>query len=170
MNNIAISSMPINLSISFSSAVEKLSESTKKELQMLGFDISTIKTEAQGQALLKTVKEQKTQNAQQASLTQKDAESDSRLRDVLMGLLAELGELVSELESIVELFEKLLEKIKKLMKEAEGNAEKEKKAEAYKAQYDKLSKEYSASQNTPSVLSASMNNMAMMNKMALNLK
>lgn len=170
MNNIAIGSMPINLSISFSSVVERLSENTKKELQMLGFSTSDIKTEAQGQALLKSVKEQNTLKAQQSSQIQKESESDSRLRGILVGLLAELGEVISQLESIVELFQKLLEKIKRLIKEAEANAEKKKKAEAYQEQYDKLLKEYSTSQNSQSVLSSSMNNMAMMNKISLNLK
>lgn len=170
MNNIAIGSMPINLSISFSSVVEKLSENTKKELQMLGFNTSDIKTEAQGQALLKSVKEQNTLKSQQSSEIQKESESDSRLRGILVGLLAELGEVISQLESIVELFQKLLEKIKRLIKEAEANAEKKKKAEAYQEQYDKLLKEYSTSQNSQSVLSSSMNNMAMMNKISLNLK
>jgi len=172
MNNIAIGSMPINLSISFSSVVERLSENTKKELQMLGFDTSSIKTEAQGQALLKSVKEQNTLKAQQSSQIQKESESDSRLRGILVGLLAEFGEVISQLESIVELFQKLLEKIKKLIKEAEAeaNAEKKKKAEAYQAQYDKLLQEYSASQSSQSMLSSSMNNMAMMNKISLNLK
>ena len=162
----SISSMSSNASFSLSSSSQRLTDATKKELEALGLDTASIKTEAQGQALLKTAKDQMAQKAQPSGTEQV---SESKMRSEIMALASQLGVSASKLDDIDSILKSIKTKLEKMKAESVSDVDKTANVSAYQAQYDSLEKENESVSKSQSMLSSSMNNMAMMNKILLKL-
>jgi len=162
----SISSMSSNASFSLSSSSQRLTDATKKELEALGLDTSSIITEAQGQALLKTTKDQTTQKAQPSGAEQT---SESKMRSEVMALASQLGVSASKIDDIDSILKSIKTKLEKMKAESVSDVDKTANVSAYQAQYDSLEKENESVSKSQSMLSSSMNNMAMMNKILLKL-
>ena len=145
----------------------KLTAATKAALEALGIDTSSIITEAQGQAALKSAKT-KTEQPQKTQATNKNS-SMAEIKDEAKQLAAKIGVSVSDNDKIDEILTKISAKIESLKSAAGGDKTKTSEIDGYQAQLESITNSLNSTKSAQSQLSASMNNMAMMNKILLNL-
>lgn len=146
---------------------EKLTAATKAALEALGVDTTSILTEAQGQTALKSAKAQ-AEAPQQAQAPHKNS-SMAEIKDEAKQLAAKVGVSVSDNDKIDEILTKISAKIESLKSAAGGDKTKTSEIDGYQAQLESITNSLNSTKSAQSQLSASMNNMAMMNKILLNL-
>ena len=167
--------MNISSVSSFSSATsvqKKLSEETKRKLESMGIDTSSIKTEAQAQQLLKGVEKgvdvEKT-DTQHAPKFSVDNSQKAELVSDIKQLAEKVGAVISQGDKIPDMLTKISEAINQL--QVQGT-ESDKKIEGYRQEYERLSS-MAASLKPPAPpqtqLMGSLDGLASYNKASFNL-
>jgi len=175
----AISNSMSSMSISSASASGKLTDDTKKQLEALGIDTSSIKTESQGLSVLAQVKQAKSaqaaQNAQGAQHSQPAGPPAAMeaLKTQAVALADKLGISVSSDAKIPDIMTAISSAITKLQGTAGTDAVKLEQVKSYEAQYATISSSLSSlesqKQSSQAQLSNSMSGMANYNKIFHNL-
>lgn len=168
-------------SLSQSSQMNKLTDATKQKLEALGIDTSSIKTEAQGQAILTALQNtQKTQNtqvqppnkSQQSGSNGIQAQEES-IREQAKELAKKLGVTVNAKDDISEILGKIATALANMRIQSVNSPEDSKQIDAYQKQYDSLVNEVNSlekqKQASKEQLSGSLDAMALYNKIKLGL-
>ena len=157
------SSAAQNRSVGASGSSAPLSAGTRASLEALGVDTANIKTEAQGQEALRVAKVKATKKPHTTT------SSEGSLKAEAKALATKLGASIPSDGKMEDILNNIKAKIDELIATAGKDPTKLSKIAEYQSQYTNLAKEFSNIQSSQSQLSASMNNMAMMNKIYLNL-
>lgn len=145
----------ISSTYSLYAAQQALTPQTKSQLEMLGIDTSSIKTEADGQALLQSSQgSQQTQDTKQTQGTPQakpagggaDHAAFEKLKEEVVALAEKLGVSVSSSDKIDDILDAIAEAISKLETEAANNPQKMAQVAEYQAQYLSLCQSLSSLQ------------------------
>lgn len=155
----------MNITISNST---KLTPATKAKLEALGVDTTNIKTEAEGQRILKIV-EAKQEEVQKTHIS-KGVSSATSIRAEATQLASEVGVSVSNDDKIDNILSKISDKINELRINIGNDQSKLAQINKYQSQLEAISSEFSNMQTSKIQLSNGMNALASYNKIYQNLR
>lgn len=167
---------------SISSNSNQISEETRKKLEALGIDTSNIKTEAEAKAKIEeaqmmaqsTQLQQQVQGnnrAEQNSTSQQQGNSSlESIKEDAKTLAAQMGISVNQNESISDYLNKILHKINESNSISGIEKNNNNYNQDYLNQYNNIYKRYQEIQSVQSMLTGSLDQLAMYNKIALGLK
>lgn len=146
----------------------KISDSTKRKLQALGIDPTTVTSEAQAQMLINAAQaRQQVQRANNESSSKNTtSSSESELISKAKSLASQMGVSVSSTESLSDILNKLSGRISVMS--AQQNAD-TKELQKYQAEISSIQSEYSSVKQNQNSMYTAMNYTANMNKFALGL-
>lgn len=145
----------------------KLSEATKAKLETLGIDTANIKTEAEGQAILKMA-EAKPEETRKTHASQGYSSMESIKAEALQ-LASQIGVSVSGSDKIDDILDKISYKINELRVNTGSDQNKPDQINQYQSKLDTLSNEFLNMQSSKAKLSNSLNCLAAYNKIYQNL-
>lgn len=145
----------------------KISDSTKRKLQALGIDPTTVTSEAQAQTLINAAQaRQQIQKTSNESNSKNTCSSESELISKAKSLASQMGVSVSSTESLSDILSKLTARISSMSGEKNANV---KELQKFQAEISSIQSEYSTVQNNENSMYSAMNYAANMNKYALGL-
>lgn len=164
----SISSSSATSSTSTSSSAKKLTEETKKKLQDLGVDTTSITTEAQGQiALLQAL--QQAQNREQAHHSGEKNEEMQSLKSAAISLASQVGVSVSSTDKLPDILSNIANAINNIQSQAGTDQTKLEQAQGYQNQLDainaSLANMQAQKQAAQAKISGSMEGLASQNKL-----
>ena len=145
----------------------KLREETKRKLQALGIDPTSVTSETQAQTLINAAQQkQQIQKTNNESNSKNTCSSELELISRAKNLASKVGVSVSSTETLTEILENLSSKINAIsIRENSNNKEKQQ----YQAELSSIQNEYSGLKQTQNSMYTAMNLTANMNKLALGL-
>lgn len=153
------------------SQLSKISEATKRKLQALGIDPSSVTSEAQAQTLIASAQQrQQVQQTQQSSNEKKTTSSESELISQAKTLASKMGVSVSSNESLSDILSTLSSKISSMSAQANGDAVKLQEIKQFQSELYSIQSQYSTVQQNDNSLYTAMNMTANMNKYMLGLQ
>ena len=156
-------------STSSSTAAQKLTDETKKKLQDLGVDTTSITTEAQGQiALLQALQQAQTAEKHPPEGIGGNGEMES-IKAQASALAAQVGATVSSNDKLPDIMDKISTAINSLQSQAGTDEAKLSQVQSYQSQYDAISGTLSQMQaqhaQKEAQMSGSMEGLASQNKL-----
>lgn len=148
----------------------KLSDSTKRKLQALGIDPSSVTSETQAQALIASA--QQKQQIQQTKPNDNNKQvnsSESELISQAKTLASKMGVSVSSNETLSDILSSLSSKISSMSAEANGDTTKIQDIKQFQSELFSIQSQYSSVQQSDNNLFSAMNMTANMNKYILGL-
>ena len=130
-------------SVSSGSSAIALSAATKAKLEALGIDTKNIKTEAQGQAILKAIEERKKEL--HGILGPHEPPPRDTVKDEAKNLASAVGVSVAQGDSTDEILNKIAAKIDQLRQGAGDDKEKLAQVDQFEAKYEEISGQVSNS-------------------------
>lgn len=166
---------------SISSNSNQISEETRKKLEALGIDTSNIKTEAEAKAKIEEAQMmaqasqlqpqiQGNNKSEQYSTQQKDNNSLESIKEDAKALAAQMGISLSQNGSIADYLNKILHKINESNSISGIEKNNNNYTKDYLNQYNNIYKKYQEIQSAQSMITGSLDQLAMYNKIALGLK
>mgnify|MGYP001805805869 CR=1 FL=1 len=155
-------------SIGGGSSAISLSSATKAKLEALGIDTSKIKTEAQGQAILKAIEKRKKEL--HGILGPQEQPPKDNVKAEAKNLASAVGISASDDDTTNEILNKISAKLKQLRQSAGDDKEKLAQVKQFEGKYQEISGQVSDTPEAKAKLSASMDALANMNKFFLNLR
>lgn len=159
--------------LNFSKPVDPLSETTKKRLEALGIDTSSIKTETQGRSILASVEKVNSKDGAEKVQGQGKNPEGENIKERAKELAAQLNVSVSQKDGLKEILDKISTAIDGMKTQAVGDPQKVQEAAKYQAAYDSIvgavssmQQQHQASQQK---LSNSLDGLALYNKIKLGL-
>jgi len=119
-----------------SQAISRLTDATKKQLEALGVDTSSIKTESQGQVVLKAAKN--TQATQGAKEAHKGNSPQDAIKEQAKSLASKLNITVSSKDDTNAILNKISSAISVLKTEAVGDVQKTQKLAQFQSEYNAI--------------------------------
>ena len=167
INSISTSSV----NYSDTSQLSKISEATKRKLQALGIDPSSVTSEAQAQTLIASAQQrQQVQQTQQSSTEKKTTSSESELISQAKTLASKMGVSVSSNDSLSDILSTLSSKINSMSAQANGDAVKLQEIKQFQSELYSIQSQYSTVQQNDNSLYTAMNMTANINKYMLGLQ
>lgn len=168
--------MPINnvSSISYfgvsQSAPNGLSEETKRKLQALGIDPTTVSSETEAQALIASAKQKIEQTKNESSSQNTCCSSECELISRAKHLAEKIGLQTSNNDSLRNLIDKISTKITALAGWTKEDSNLQEKVDSYTNELTSIENEYSQINNNQNSLLTAMNLTANMNKFFLGIQ
>jgi hypothetical protein len=169
----AIGSIAASYSVS---SVQPLTPETKAQLESMGIDTSSIKTESEGQTYLQSAQtsqsSQQSQNSQQGQQFGGNHAGMQAVREQAMALAEKVGASVPSGAKLSEIMDAISQSISSMQAQAANNPEQAAKVAQYQSEYISLSNaitsmqasmQASQGQTSSGQLQASMNALAMYN-------
>lgn len=145
----------------------RLSESTKRKLQALGIDPTSVTSEIQAQTLINAAQQkQQVQKATNESNSKNTCSSELELISRAKALATKMGVSVSSNESLTDILSNLSSKISSLSGQKDADT---KELQQYQAELSSIQNEYSSVKQNQNSMYTAMNLTANMNKFALGL-
>lgn len=146
----------------------KISDSTKRKLQALGIDPTSVTSEAQAQTLINAAqaRQQVQRTTNESSSKNTTCSSESELISKAKSLASQMGVSVSSTESLSDILNKLSSRISAMS--AQQNAD-TKELQKYQAEISSIQSEYSSVKQNQNSMFTAMNYTANMNKFVLGL-
>ena len=146
---------------------DMLTEKTRRELESYGVNTSKIKTETEGQRVLKEVKAQKAAEAAEKAKTFSGNSRINELLDDSQDLARRMGVYYGNRDSIERVLENISLKISEMKLYAGENSEKLAQVMAYESEYNDLYKEFKESTSNQTTILNSLSMMSNYTKIAL---
>lgn len=167
-NSIGVANIANMINFGSGNSTATLTAATKAKLEALGIDTTNIKTEAEGQAILKAA-EAKPEEIQKIHAP-KSSSSINSIKAEVIQLASEVGISVSSSDKIDDILNKIAYKINELIVNAGNDQNKLTQINKYQSELDTLSNELSNMESTHTKLSNSMNTLALYNKIYQNIR
>ena len=152
------------------SGVSTLSESTKRKLQALGIDPSSVTSEAQAQSLINAAQtRQQVQKANNESNSKNTCSSEAELISRAKSLASKLGVSVSNNSPLTEILGSISSKINSLSNQSSTEGYNIQKLQQFQAELYSIQNEYSTVKQSQNSMYTAMNLTANMNKFSLGL-
>lgn len=157
----------------FNQPADKLSETTKKRLEALGIDTSSIKTETQGRSILASVEKVNSKDGTEKVQGQGKNPEGENIKQRAKELAAQFNVSVSPRDGLKEILDKISTAIDGMKTESVGAPDKLQEAAKYQAAYDSIVGAASSMQQQQDAsqgkLSGSLDGLALYNKIKLGL-
>lgn len=148
----------------------KISESTKRKLQALGIDYTSVTSETQAQTLISAAQmKQQVQKTNNQDSSKNTCSSESELISRAKSLASQMGVSVSSNESLTEILSSLSAKISSMSSQAAGDSSKIRDLQRFQSELSSIQSQYSTVQQSENSMYTAMNYTATMNKYALGL-